>query len=55
MRKEQHKRAFQQFKRYEFLKAGILDSAQEKELKLKEKEGRGRIDDIFEPYNYPAL
>ena len=39
-RREQHKRAFQQFKKYEFLKAGILDSAEEKEVKRRAKQGR---------------
>ena len=39
-RREQHKRAFQQFKKYEFLKAGILDTAAEKEVKKKAKQGR---------------
>ena len=50
VRRDQHKKAFQQFKKYEFLKAGLFDDKQKKEQKLKQKDGKGRVDELFEKY-----
>lgn len=45
-RAQMHKRAFQSYKNFEFLKAGV------KQPKAK---SRREESDVFEPYNYPGL
>ena len=44
-RKLQHKRAFQNYKEFEFLKVGIS----------KKKEDKKKSSDVFDPFNYPGL
>ena len=44
-RAQMHKRAFQSYKNFEFLKAGLKQSKTEKREES----------DVFEPYNYPGL
>lgn len=54
-RREMHKRAFINYKKFEFLKAGIYTDEQKKEHKKLIMQGSEQENDIFEPFNYPPL
>jgi hypothetical protein len=47
-----HRRAFNSYKKFEFLKAGILTKDEEKRI---EKDGKAKKYDLYEPFNYPPL
>ena len=50
-----HKKAFKNYKDFEFLKAGILSDEQKGKHRSEENKGRARVGDTYEPYNYPPI
>lgn len=50
-----HKKAFLSYKKFEFLKAGILTPEQREEEEGRQRVGFGSENGPFEPYDYPPL